>query len=225
MSNTFTLYDTVTTFQRRQREAYNAYMESMKEIETAKGSQFYSDRQREAMERRTAEETKARDEARYWIKKTIENMNHSNAMQTVVAPTAEQVAILQVMKMRKNISGTELDQIANAMNGNALALGVVNDFAREIGSPKNYLNKATGNYPIAEMEKVISGIAQACESIIASDGADRVKALAMDHHSRMYGGNSDHDSIERAAIAESEQDFYSGITSVPVETLQNCLNG
>lgn len=225
MSNTFTLYDTVTTFQKRQREAYDAYMKAMEGLETAKGSQYYTDKQREAMDARKAAEEKARAEARYWIQKTVENMKHSNLLQKAIAPTAEQVSILQAMKMRKSMTTEELDQIANAMDGNALALGVVNDYAREIGNPKNYLAKSKGGYPVSEMGKAISNIAQACESIIASDGANRAKGLAMDMHSRLHGGPSDRDSLERAEIAGSEADFYSSISTVPVETLQECLNG
>ena len=241
MSNTFTMYDTVTTFQRRQREAYDAYIEAMKGLETAKGSQYYSDRQREAMDKRKAAEEQARSDARYWIKKTAESMIEANKARKAVPPTAEQLAILQTMKLRTDISDAELDQIANAMDGNAMALGVVNDFAKEVyqrrnnsantGSrhpyriTKNYLAMVKGDYPIAEMEKEIAHIARACGSIVDSDGANRVRGRVMELHSAKYGGNADRDTLAREKIASSEQEFYEGITSVPVETLQKCLNG
>ena len=240
MSNTFTLYDTVTTFQRRQREAYDEYIETMKGLETAKGSQYYSDRQREAMDKRKAVEDQARSDARYWIKKTAESMVEANKARKAVPPTAEQLAILQTMKLRTDISDAELEQIANAMDGNAMGLGVVNDFAKEVykkrnntnsakrnpyGFPKNYLSMVKGDYPIEDMEREIIHIARACGTIIESDGANRVAGMAKNFHDRRYGVKTDRDTLVREKIASSEKEFYEGITAIPVETLQKCLNG
>ncbi len=239
MNNTFSLYNTVTDFQRRQREAYDAYVETMKGLETAKGSQYYDDRQQEAMLKRKAAEDEARNTARYWIKKAAENMVEANKKRKAVPPTAEQLAILQTMKLRTDISDSELDQIANAMNGNAMGLGVVNDFAKEVyknrnntnsatrnpyGFPKNYLSMVKGDYPIEDMETEITHIVRACGSIIESDGANRVAGMAKSFHEHRYGVKFDRDMLEREKIASSEREFYEGITTIPMETLQKCLN-
>ena len=241
MSNTFTLYDTVTTFQRKQREAYDAYIEAMKGIETAKGSQYYNDRQKAAAEARKAAEDEARNTALYWLKKTFEDMAAVNRVRKAIPPTAEQLAILQAMKLRTNISGEELDQIANAMCGNSMGLGVVNDFARDMlarreqdantatrhpfGFPKNYLSMAKDSYPIAEMERELKNIASACYGIVNSDGANRVRGLAASFHDRQHGTNTDRDTLPREEIAGSETAFLERVSSVPVNILQNCLNG
>lgn len=237
MNNTFSLYNTVTDFQRRQREAYDAFVETMKGLETAKGSQYYDDRQQEAMLKRKAAEDEARNTARYWIKKAAENMVEANKKRKAVPPTAEQLAILQTMKLRTDMSDSELDQVANAMNGNAMGLGVVNDFAKEVFKnrhnlkpetrfqfPKNYLSMVKGDYPIDKMEEEIVHIVKACGSIIESDGADRVACMAKSFHEQRHGVKFDRDAVKREKIASSEQEFYAGITTIPVETLQKCLN-
>ena len=240
MNNTYTLYDTVVTFQRRQREAYDAYIEAMKGLESAKGSQYYDDRQKEAMSKRKAAEEEARKEARYWLKKTVDEMAAANHVRKAIPPTADQLAVLQAMKMRTDISDDELEQIANAMEGNSMGLGIVNDFAREVysrrekgtnaanphphGFPKNYLSMARDSYPVKDMDQEIRNIASACSQIIESDGANRIRGMTTDIHNKQYGTTVDRDTLAREAIPTSESAFYENLSSVPVNILQNCLN-
>ena len=231
MSNTNSLYEAVTAFQRKQLEAYNAYMDVMKGLESAKGSQYYNDKKNAAMMLRKAAEDEARQEARNSLKTIMERMVTANRARKAIAPTAEQLSLLQAMKLRTNITLAELDQVANAMNGNAMGLGVVNDFAQEIaqktGHPylsKNYLSMVRDGYPVESMEKELKNIGAACSRIIESDGANRARGLAADRYNRMYG-NVNRDTLERAEIAGSESEFFDGITSVPYDVLNNCLNG
>ena len=235
MTNTYLLYSTVTTFQRKQQEAYNAYMETMKKLETAKGSQYYEDQKKAALEKRKAAEDQARSDARYWVKKATESMIEANKARKIVPPTAEQVAILQTMKMRTNISEAELDRIANAMDGNAMALGVVQEYAKEMSrkgsrenplkAAKNYLAMAKDGQSAEEVEKAIRDIAESCSGIIESDGANRVRAMTSEYSKQRHGTNYDRDAIAREAIAENEAAFYGNMSSMTLEALQSCVNG
>lgn len=239
MSTTFGLYDTITKFQRQQQEAYVEYMEGMKAIEETKGSQYYTNRQKILMEKRRQAEDEARKEAKYWLPKYLEQMQASNNTRTMPAPTEEQLRILQAMKMRSDITEAELDQIANAMNGNALGLGIVHEFAREIYEkrkangaglmtdnthPKNYAAMATGLPSIERMKDEIKHIGRVCSEIINGNGANRTRAMFADMNHQHYGSSNDHDMLPREKIADSERAFYSDISSIPFEDLQKCVN-
>ena len=233
MSNTYTLYDTVTTFQRKQRDAYDKYMAAMREIESTKGSAFYDERQRSAMAERKAAEDAAREDARYWLNKTIEAMRTANSKRKAAPLTQDQLSILQAMKMRTSITAAELDQIANAMDGNGLGLGVVQEFAREMAKKqedpasmafsKNYLAMTRDSYPIQEVERELRNIGAACARIVNSDGVKHVIDIASRHAER-YGHAVDRDTLKRETIPESESAFFEGVTSVPFDVLQKCLN-
>ena len=242
MNNSFLLFDTITTFQKKQREAFDEYKRTMSELDKYKGSQHYTDAQKAAMDKRRASEEAARKDARYWTQKALEQMQAANRVRKMEAPTAEQVAILQAMKMRTDISEAELEQIANSMNGNALAIGVINDFARELykkkentgapnaalkhayATPPNFSDKVKGNYGIPEMETALRDIASTCTRIINSDGANRVRGMAADLHNAVHGTSIDRDSLAREEIAASEPDFYGSISSVPYEIITKCVN-
>ncbi len=233
MSNTFTLYDTVTTFQRKQRDAYDKYMAAMREIESAKGSAFYSERQRSAMEERKAAEDAARADARYWLKKTLEAMREANRKRKAVPLTQDQLSILQAMKMRTSITAAELDRIANAMDGNGLGLGVVQEFAREMAKKqeglasmafsKNYLAMTRDSYPIQEVERELSNIGAVCTRIVNSDGVKHVIDIGARYGER-WGRVVDRDTLKREDIPASESAFFEGVSSVPFDVLQKCLN-
>jgi len=242
MNNSYLLYDTITSFQRKQREAYDEYMRTMQELDKYKGSQHYTDGQKAAMDKRKAAEEAARKDARYWTNKALEQMQAVNRVRKMEALTPEQVALLQAMKMRTDISDVELEQIANAMNGNALGIGVVNDFARELykkkehegapnaalkhayATPPNFSKKVKGQYGIPEMEAALRDIASTCARIINGDGANPARAMAVDLHNSVYGTNISRDSLKRENIATSETEFFESISSVPYEVITKCLN-
>ena len=241
MSYTYSLYLTITDFQKKQRAAFDEYKETIKSIADAKGSKYYADREQAAMEKRKATEESARADARYWLKKNIEGMAAANRKRKAIAPTSEQLALLQALKMRTNVSDAELEQIANAMDGNAVALGVIQEFANDMykrrnkemgngtgmpynGFAHNYLSLAKNDYPADEVERELSSIASACNRIIDSDGASYVAGLGADRSNKLYGTNYNRDDLKRERIASSESDFFNSVSSIPFETLQHCVN-
>ena len=242
MNNTYSLYLTITDFQKQQQRAYNEYMQTIESIADAKGSKYYADREQAAMEKRKATEESARAEARYWLKKNIEGRAAANRKRKAIAPTSEQLAILQALKMRTSATEAELEQIAASMDGNSLGLAVIQDFANDLyarrnkekgngtgipynGFPRNYLAMAKNNdYPADEVERELSNIASACNRIIDSDGASYVAGLASDRSNKLYGTNYSRDDLKREKIASSESDFFNSVSSIPFETLQHCVN-
>ena len=241
MSYTYSLYLTVTDFQKKQRAAFDEYVQTIKSIADAKGSKYYADREQAAMEKRKATEESARADARYWLKKNIEGMAAANRKRKAIAPTSEQLALLQALKMRTSATDAELEQIANSMDGNAVGLAVIQDIANDLyarrnkekgngtgipynGFPRNYLAMAKSDYPADEVERELSNIASACNRIIDSDGASYVAGLASDRSNKLYGTNYSRDDLKRERIASSESDFFESVSSIPFETLQHCVN-
>ena len=58
-------------------------------LKSGYSSQYYEDRQKEAMSKRKAAEEEARKEARYWLKKTVDEMAAANHVRKAIPPTAD----------------------------------------------------------------------------------------------------------------------------------------
>lgn len=110
---------------------WETFDKAMKAIEPYKGSAGYT-RDKKALE-------KTRDDAitalnvEYSGKFTdiINGMLASVDMVKAKAPTADMLAILQALKLRKKVSKSELLQAARALRDNPLALGALDEIAKE----------------------------------------------------------------------------------------------
>ena len=227
MSNTKSMFWAVTTFQEKQLNAYNEYMDRLKQLENVKDSQYYIDEKKKASEKRRSAEEAARKEARQWLNKLYNYMCDANSKRSVEAPTDEQMRILQAVKMRDSVSVGELEQAANAMEGNGLGLGVLMEYAKSKYKPGEYPNLmrlATGNYPIDEMQGKIDEAMRQCNKILNSSGAKRGAELALRTHDSRYGGNFNFDALKREPIAKSEKEFFDNMLDCGFEVFSNCVN-
>ena len=104
---------------------------AMKAIEPYKGSEGYI-KDKKMLEKTRDDAIKTLN-AQYGAKfdEIISGMAASVDMVKVKAPTADMLAILQALKMRKKVSKSELLQAARALRDNPLALGALDEIAKE----------------------------------------------------------------------------------------------
>lgn len=240
-SNTAYLFDSIVAFNHARDAANDAYKSTMDKLERAKGSGYYDDERRKADNVRREAVDAARAECISKVNNALDCMKSAVKGHKITAPTAEQLATLQMLKMRDYISPGELAAAANAMNGNGSALAVVQQMADEQlrkqkdvpnmaanlkHYPTNYTALATDGMPIMAAEKALDELTGICRRIIHGSGADRAALLGAQYNARRNGGAVDEDSLPRERPYENERDFYTRwMPSVNYDSFAKTVNG
>lgn len=247
MTNTEYLYQAMKKYQTARSAARDEYFQTMKRLESAKGSAYYTEERDKAMKKRTAAVEVAQAEARRTVENALSCMNSAITARKMTAPTEDQLRILTMLNMRTSITKAELDTAANAMEGNGTALAVLEDIARKheiIGA--NYGALVKGGLSPDKANQVLREITTACyKRINDTVGANRAAAAMAKFHNRRYGGSPaqewesanasvsskgtpgdymDLDSLPQEAPYQGEADFFSGIVSIPFNVLSSTLN-
>lgn len=133
MKNSELFYEAAHKFQDERQQVKAAYKARLASLEPTKGSQFYKDGLADAEDEYNRQLERLRSNAKVTLDSALDGMMQVNAKRGTVAPTQEQIAILQALQMREHLTNGELNAAANAMNGNDLALSVLNDLAAKHG--------------------------------------------------------------------------------------------
>lgn len=201
------LYDAMRKFTDTREAARQEHMKRMKEIETAKGSQYYIDEKKKADSRRANIVEQARLECRQSLAGTFKIMRENNRKRPMQAVTDEQMRILEMMKMRENPTEDELQQAANSMNGNGAALQMLFEIAQKKGiHGLSDIRKEANEFSITQANEEIDRIANACGKILETS-AKRSAFLYSRYNERMHGQSMDEDSLPQIEPFTSESDF------------------
>ena len=109
------------------------YAAAMQYADRFKGSEGYKDLKKRADDARAEALEKEKQTARKAFSEIIPAMREAVTSRKITAPTPEQLAILQALKMRNALTADEIRQAANNMRGCPLALSVLSDVAKEKG--------------------------------------------------------------------------------------------
>lgn len=129
MSISYELFDAIRSFDNLRRINRDEYLQWLKAHEAYKGSQGYSKERAAAEAKRKNADGTARKVAAEKVNGCLQRMYDNLSKVALVAPSADQVAILQVLSMKTNVTRQELERAARSMNGNSLALSALNDIA------------------------------------------------------------------------------------------------
>ncbi len=132
MSNTSNYFSTVQKWRSGLRSINSVYDERRKNLERFKGSAGY-DSDLKDLEAERAEEIKTlRVEVGSAFQSTIADMRvKAGTSRPFTAPSQEQLAILQALKMCPQVSLEALNRAAVSMAGNSLCLSVLDGIAQE----------------------------------------------------------------------------------------------
>lgn len=227
MKNTEMLYSAVRDYTVKRANARETYIRRMDSIRDMKGSQRYEQERASAAKMREQTVTAAAADARKIVQTAVGAMEKNARSMRLTPPTDEQLRLLQLLSMRSRLSQNEVTQAANALGDCGAALEALRDVAAARGV----------QYPlIAFPENVSLSIDQAIntlKSICAGvdkvlnekTGADPTRLLTAQLHQRHYGGDFDPDTFPAAKLYDSEQDFFSSLTSVSYPALCAAYNG
>ena len=225
MTNTEYLYNAMKRFTDARAAAREAYLQTMKKYESAKGSPFYTEQKDKAMKVRNDAVEAAKAECVKTVNSALNLMRNTSGKRPMRAPTEEQLRILQLLKMRKTVTPHELEAAANAMDGNGSALAVLNEIAHEQNhTPRNYTAMATDGLPAAAADDAINNLSKACTGILAS-GVNHAARLAAEHNARINGVKVDPDDLPQEQPYQGEKDFYSrAMPWTPYEVFAKAVN-
>lgn len=225
MTNTEYLYNAMKQYQQARSAARAEFIETMKPLESAKGTPYYSDKRDTALRKREEAVKAAQDEARRVLSIAVNCMRNAISSRKMVPPTEEQLRILQMLNMRDKVSRAELDTAANAMDGNGSALALLSEIADKNDIPVSYDHMSTTGLAANTAERLVLEIRAACvKRINDTVGARHSSVLAADYYARNHGNSYNPDDLPQEAPYESEEEFYSGITSIPFNIVSKSLN-
>lgn len=226
MSNTTRLYRAVAAFIQAREEAREEYLLMGRRYAAAKGSQMYVDEMSKARKKREETVSGAQVIARQEIRETINAMAEKADKIKMQPPTEEQLRILQLLSMKEKLTTAELEGAANAMEGNATALSLVDELAKKSGVVHvPYASRLSVTaYDPQTARQAIKKLGEACYSIVDNTtGASRARLLAAEQHQRLYGGTFDPDEFPQEKGFEDETDFYNQM-NIPLSAFSSAVD-
>lgn len=236
MTNLEYAYQAMKKYQGVRMAARQEYLDTMNKLNTARGSQYYDDERVKAERRRNERLDAAAVECKHDVDYALRKMREAVANRQLVAPTDEQMRVLQLLQMRQPAAATdekargqlrtEFDAAANMMGGNGSALQVLQEIADKLGiMGANYKSLAVDGMARGDADETLRYMARSFGNNIADRvGARRAAVLGAEHAKRMNGTNYDADSLPTETPYENARDFYAGMLSVPFEVLEKTFN-
>lgn len=186
-------------YMKTRTEARELYRVTIHRLERMRGSQYYDDEAKAAREKRAATVEEAQAKARAACQQIFSKMRENAAKIHTSPPTPEQLAILQALQMREGVTPEELEEIAAAMEGNALALSVVDEISRKNGRYSNFGGTMSRKLSRAAAESMIHELQRGAEKIIDDPvGVAPAAALYAHSQSMLYNRNIDLDDLPQA---------------------------
>ena len=148
-------------------------------------------------------------------------MADANGKRGVTPPTADQLSILQALKMRDSVTQKELDRAANSCKDNALAISVINELAQKNGFLRGY-HTENGEMSVEDADRVINNLKAALPDFMAYDTSKAARIVA-DHNARMYGTTGEERPLAKRPLFESKAECFN--TLLPFGMSEETYNG
>ena len=224
--NTTNLYRTVAAFMTARSEAIEEYRLMTRRYEAAKGSKLYIDKMDEARKKRDKTISDAQFIAKQEIRETLKAMAEKADKIALQAPTEEQLRLLQLLKMKEKLTEAECTGAANAMNGNAACLALVDELARKSGVlHTSYVNSlAVKTYSPETARMTIKALGESCYEIVNNTtGASKPALLAKQWHQNVHGSTFDPYELPQEEPFKNEDDFYERM-SIPLSAFSAAVD-
>ena len=209
--NTTRIYRTVATFMQARSDAIEEYQKTAKRYASAKGSELYTVEMANARKTRDKAISDAQFIAKQEIRETLKAMAEKADKIKMQAPSEEQIRLLELLKMKDRLTEAECTGAANAMNGNATCLALVDELARKSGVlHASYVNSlAVKTYSPETARMTIKALGESCFNIVNNTtGASKPALLAKEWHAARHGGEFDPYELPREEPFKDESDFY-----------------
>ena len=129
MNRTKWFYDEATKYRAGLRALNEKYDKQLSVIEQYKGSKGYDEEREEIQKKRKEAITAFQNESFKSFMFIIDEMRKAAKSKTMTAPTAEELALLQALKMRESIGKDELEQAARTLQKCPVGLSILDEIA------------------------------------------------------------------------------------------------
>ena len=183
MDNAYYLFEAMNDFRKAQIASRGNYLQKKQQLDRYKGSAAYDEDLKKLCDERDTVNAAARATCKAKIEPIFKAMHEANAKRGITAPSEEAIRILTAVQMLKKPSKTFLDCVANSLEGNGLALAVLDQIARDAWKDElSVANRVVPNYSTGRAAKeldpqvvaeAINSLQRTCNDILASSGANR----------------------------------------------------
>lgn len=124
-------YQAVQQYHIQLREITRQYENEMQGLERFRGSNGFEEDAKSAQAERDKATAALRQESGLRFDSILDSMAKAAQAQPMTAPTQEQLALLQALRMREHLSRDDLECAANSMQSCPVALGVLRELAQK----------------------------------------------------------------------------------------------
>lgn len=214
MNNTYNLFSKAKEYQDKRKAVIDEYESTVKGLEKMRGSEYYQEETKKAATKKDEAISSLKAEYKPILDSILQEMRTVAENRPLKAPTEEELRIVQALKLRdydsipkgnKDLSGIEssLKRVANAVKGNALCLGIVQDVARKNGIHHNFFSVFTGeNIPDETLSALFDRIAGRLGDFLSYD-TSMASRIAREGHERMYGKLDENNPAHKVLFGES----------------------
>ena len=209
MSLTKKYFDIALKFQNDRASAIEKYKNRMAEIETSRGSQFFDEESAKANSEMEYQLARLKEYAAEDFNSVLNDMRYKNNRRPMHAPTTEQANIVQLMKLKKNVTRDDLNAAANACKDSSLCLSVLEEIAQEKGVHGFSAKKFSDNtdLPAETVDKILDKLESFTNDFVASDRT-RGARLHAERRYHLYGEEiNELDLVERRRFNDEKSCF------------------
>lgn len=191
-----TLYSVLNEFNRFRLALHDYYDKQVKSMEKYKGSDGYEKDYKKYLEEYKDRLEKGQQDAYKDLDYVLNNYNKAVDNYTVEPPTPEQLRILQTLSLKKKWTQEELDDIAQAVKDNPLALSVVTDMAKENGLLHTRYDELNSKPTKRQLQNDLEYIKNTSTNFIKTPFS-RASELGFNHRKRLgYINENDYDELK-----------------------------
>lgn len=161
-------YNACREYRAALREIWASYDKEMQRIEQYRGSKGYEKEAAELESKRKEAVSALQAEYRGRFNNILEGMRQSATSRPMTAPTQEELALLQALKMREKVSRDELEQAARTLKDSPVSLSVLN----EIAAKSEVLGVHFTNESTSSILEAVDGLAESAKRLCALDKCD-----------------------------------------------------
>ena len=187
MTNSEWFFTIAEEFQAKRKAIADECESRLAELEAHRGSAYFTEETKAAREKQ--DEKLAALKAAYSSRfsAVLKAMSKAAENKGVIAPTTEELNIIQALKMRENITAAELDSAAVTLRNNPMCLAVLQEIAQKAGIARGYANYTENKeMPAAAAETTIKALVTGVRDFLESD-TTKASRLYAEHSANLYG--------------------------------------
>ena len=226
LTNSEIFFKAAKTFQDERKHINEEYEQALKDLENKRGSEYYKAETARLKEERDSRLSALKQDSGSTMLNAIEAMRKTAAQRATVAPTDEQLRVLQVLRMRETVSEKELTEAAQCLKNCPLGLSVIQEIAGKNGVIRNFKRFYKGDKMPSEFaSSALDTLEYETKDFLAYD-TKRTARIAAQYQSNRYGQDESRPLPKRPLFDEKKACFQElGISLDNVDKFLAAVDG